>query len=90
MPGMRRRDFVSLLGGTALRGRSLRTRRMREPADDRFPGGEHTLSMRSNGLLPSAATAPAGWTEGRQLRSDVAGQKDIANVTPISPPSSFG
>ena len=72
-PPMRRRDFISLLGGTAgwpIAARGQQGDRVRRigvlmPFDENYPQAKHRLSALTQAL------ADLGWTDGRNVRMDL-------------------
>ena len=65
---MRRREFITLLGGAAVAGRSRRARSSRQAADHRVPGHRARLRPRANGLAAFVQRLrELGWIEGRTV-----------------------
>ena len=89
---MRRREFITLLGGAygglAARGARAATG---EAADHRVSGSADALPPRANGspLLCSGCANSAG-SRAAPSRSSFAGRRDAASASPRSPPSSSG
>jgi hypothetical protein len=88
---VRRRAFISLLGGVAAAWPLA--------AHAQQPGKLPTIGF-LGASTPSAWSQwtaafvqrlrELGWTEGRTVAIEYPGRKDVANVTPISQPSSSG
>ena len=67
MPGMRRREFITLLGGAAARGRSRRGRSSGEAADHRLPGCGAASAWRPWTAAFVQRLRELGWIEGRTV-----------------------
>ena len=88
---VRRREFITLLGGAARRGRSRRARSSRRSCRPSGSWGRARLRPGANGppLLCSGCANSVG-SRVAPSRSSIAGRRDATSATPRSRPSSSG
>ena len=88
---MKRREFITLLGGARRRGRSRRARSSRRSCRPSGSWARARLQPRANGspLLCSGCANSAG-SRVAPSRSSIAGRRDATSASPRSRPSSSG
>ena len=88
---MRRREFITLLGGAAALAARGVARSRRKAPDHRVSGREHAFGLEPVDRRFCAAAARTRLDRGSEpLRSSIAGRRDAASAMPRSRPSSFG
>ena len=86
-----RREFITLLGGAAARGRSPRARSSRRSCRPSGSWARPRLRPRANGSpLSCSGCANSAGSRAAPSQSSIAGRRDAASASPRSRPSSSG